>query len=66
MRVIEITDRKNKIHKYHAKTSQSIQWMVEGDFILIREYFPTKLSREFQYFSFRRRCKFGCSRRNVN
>lgn len=25
MWVIEITDRKNKIHKYHTKTSQSIQ-----------------------------------------
>lgn len=54
--VVEITDRKNKIHKYHAKTSDSIQWMVEGDFILIREFF-LRSCQENQYFSLGRRCK---------
>ena len=52
MRVIEITDRKNKIHKYHTKTSKSIQWMVEGDFIVIREYFSYKVVKRINISRF--------------
>ena len=52
MWVIEITDSKNKLHKYHAKTSKSIQWMVEGDFILIREYFSYKVVKRINIARF--------------
>lgn len=52
MWVIEITDRKNKVHKYHTKTRQRIQWMVEGDFILIREYFSYKVVKRINIARF--------------
>ena len=60
MWTIEITDRKNKIHKYHTKTRQSIQWMVEGDFILIREYFSYKVVKRINISRFDGAVRIDC------
>ena len=52
MWTIEITDSKNKIHKYHTKTSQSIRWMVEGHFILICDYYSYKVIKRINISRF--------------
>ena len=42
----------DELSQYHAKTSQSIQWMVEGDFILIRECFSYKVVKRINISRF--------------